>query len=413
SAMSGMYGVVYTDLVQFALAMVGSIGLAIIVYIDMSKGAGLHANLESSPAFRDAVLRFMPDLSTFDSVTFTFLVFIFINWWSACPGSGYAVQRVLATKSEKDSFFAFLWYTICHYLVRPWPWIIVGVCSLCYFPELADSEASFPSMIDRFLPMGFKGIMVASLLAAFMSTLDTHLNWGVSYLINDFYEPYVKPGRAPHHYVRVSRICMILLTLVALVATLRLEKILNAYKYLGLFGSGIGTVMIARWYWWRVNPWSEISAIATSLIVGNTVALLLPDVEAVNGIGGQDFFGLRLVITIAASCSVWIPVTLLTSRRPGEQAKAFYNAMRIGGPGWRRVRRETGVQAAPDHLGKALGGWVLCSALMLALLVGVGKFLLHEWIAGLVCAEIACASAIGLRIVMKGFSFGYSESPPA
>jgi len=173
SALSGLYGVVYTDLIQFALAMTGSILLAIIVYVNISTGDGLHANLESAPGFDRAVLNFLPDLSHWDTAVFTFLVFIGVSWWSAAPGNGYTVQRMLSTRSERDSFLAFLWYNICHYLLRPWPWIIVGVCSLYYFPELADPEASFPSMIAKFMPVGLKGVMVASLLAAFMSTLDT------------------------------------------------------------------------------------------------------------------------------------------------------------------------------------------------------------------------------------------------
>ncbi|NIA13807.1 MAG: sodium:proline symporter [Nitrospiraceae bacterium] len=399
SAMSGLYGVVYTDLVQFALAMAGSITLAVIVYVDISKGDGLHANLASSSGFEEGLLNFLPDLSTFDMATFTFIVFITVSWWGAAPGKGYTVQRLLSTRSERDSFFAFLWYNVCHYLIRPWPWIIVGICSLYYFPDLADSETAFPAMINRFLPVGLKGIIVASLLAAFMSTLDTHLNWGVSYLINDLYEPYIRPGLKPHHYVRVSRISMLLLTILTLFATTKLTSILDAYKYLGVISGGIGTVMIARWYWWRVNAWSEITALALSLVVGNGLTIFLKNTEEV------DYFSVRLVITIGVTLVGWVAVTYLTSRKPTPQTETFYRKMRIGGPGWALLRKTTGVEPRTRDLGRMTAGWLLCSTLMIALLMGAGKFLLHEWTAGLICLAVAVASGIGLKVAMKNVSF--------
>lgn len=398
SALSGLYGVVYTDLIQFALAMTGSIILAIVVYANISTGDGLHANLESAPGFDTAVLNFLPDLNHWDTAVFTFLVFIGVSWWSAAPGSGYTVQRLLSTRSERDSFFAFLWYNICHYLLRPWPWIIVGVCSLYYFPDLEDPEASFPSMIAKFMPVGLKGVMVASLLAAFMSTIDTHLNWGVSYLINDFYQPYLRPGKPPHHYVTVSRVFMVLLTIVALLVTVRLTTILDAYKYLGLFWGGIGTVMIARWYWWRVTAWSEIVAIAVSLVVGNLAAYFLADPE------GADYFGIRLLLTIGISTVAWVGVTLWVNKRPRPQALAFYREMRIAGPGWRRVSEETGVAPEEQSLVTSGAAWLLCCALMIAILVGTGKLLFHEWTAAGICVAVAGVSAFGLARVTRGFN---------
>lgn len=400
SALSGLYGVVYTDLIQFGLAMAGSILLAVIVYFDISKGAGIHANLASAPEFKEAVLNFMPSLETFDLGTFTFLVFIAVAWWSAAPGSGYGVQRMLATRSERDSFLAFLWYNICHYLVRPWPWIIVGVCSLYYFPSLSDSEAAFPSMIARFMPVGLRGVMVASLLAAFMSTLDTHLNWGVSYLVNDLYEPYIRPGAEPHHYVAASRVFMVLLTVAALSITTQLTSILEMYKLLGLFWAGVGTVLIARWFWWRVNAWSEIAAVVASLVVGVAAAIFLAD----DRFGGADLLGVRIVLTLTVSLVVWVVVTFATSHGPSSQAVEFYRQLRVGGPGWTRVREETGVESAPGELGRAAAGWALTTTLMTALLIGTGKFLFHEWTAGIVCTVIAVLAGSALKRVMAKFS---------
>lgn len=397
SALSGLYGVVYTDLIQFALAMLGSFLLAIIVYVDISGGAGLHAHLESAPGFQETVLRFAPDLSQFDLPTFTFLTFILVAWWSGAPGSGYAVQRLLSTKSEHDSFLAFLWYNICHYLLRPWPWIIVGICSIYYFPELADPESSYPSMIAKFMPVGLKGVMVASLLAAFMSTIDTHLNWGSSYLVNDLYQPYLNRDAQPHHYVMVSRVAMVLLTLVALVVTVRLESILKAYEYLGLFWGGIGLVMIGRWYWWRINAWSEISAIVVSLIAGNLLAIYMPDTET------EKLFAVRLLITMGIATPVWVAVTFLTSRQPTPQTEAFYRKMRIGGPGWKRLALDTGLEPIDQKLWHALTGWAVSSLLMVSILVGVGKLLFHEWHIALICGVIFVCCAIVLKRLMRNF----------
>ena len=401
AALSGLYGVVYTDLIQFGLAMLGSIVLAVLVYVDISGGEGLHAHLESAPGFDEVVLRFAPDLSQFDLPTFTFLTFIFVAWWSGAPGSGYGVQRLLSTRSERDSFLAFLWYNICHYLVRPWPWIVVGICSIYYFPQLADPETSYPAMIGRFMPVGMKGVIVASMLAAFMSTIDTHLNWGSSYLINDLYQPYINPNAKPHHYVNVSRIAMVVLTVAALSVTLRLTQILAAYEYLGLFLGGIGPVMIARWYWWRVNPWSEICAIVTTLIVGNLLAfVLLPDTDE------HRLFAVRLLITIGIATPVWVTVTLLTSRRPSAQTEAFYRKMRIGGPGWKRLAVETGVEPLDEKLWHAAAGWLVASLLMVSILVGVGKLLFHEWATAFVCAVVFVCCAVALKKLMRTFKLG-------
>ncbi len=270
TTLSGLYGVVYTDLIQFALAMIGSIALAVIVYVDVSTAHGGWANgFQDVPGLKDDTFNFFPNLSEFDWKVFTFLVVITLQWWSAAPGHGYIVQRMLAARSERDAMLSVFWFSICHYIIRSWPWLIVGLASIIYFPDLADAETAYPQMIDQFLPIGLKGIMVASLLAAFMSTLDTHMNWGASYLINDIYQPFIAPGRDPQHYVKASRVCMVALAATALVVMTKLTGIFAAYKYLAVIFSGVSLLLIVRWYWWKINTWSEISAMATALIVGN------------------------------------------------------------------------------------------------------------------------------------------------
>jgi len=402
STLSGLYGVVYTDLLQFGLAMVGSIGLAAIVYVDASGGAGLAARLAESSGASDGLMNFIPDLSSLDLPAVTFLLYISVTWWGSAPGGGYAVQRLLACRSERDSMLAFLWYNFCHYVLRSWPWLVVGLLSLITLPGLADSEEAFPKMVDRFLPVGLKGVMVASLLAAFMSTLDTHLNWGTSYLINDFYKPYAAPGRSMRHYVGASRVCMLVLTVAALITSTQLEGILAAYKYLGVIMAGVGTVMIARWYWWRVNPWSEISAMACSLVVGNCLVLwLLPDVKPAAGLPAENWFAVRAAANMIVTLAVWVTVTLLTSRKPTEQATAFYRKMRIPGPGWRAVAAATGIQPMRGELATSIVAWLSCTAMMTGLLLGIGKFLFLQPAHGAICLAVALAGGLVLKACMK------------
>ncbi len=374
SSLSGLYGVVYTDLLQFILAMIGSIGLAVIVYMHTSSGdGGLLTRLAGAPEFQQGLLRFFPDLSQLNWALFTFFVYIGITWWAQAPGGGYMVQRLLATRSETDSMLAFLWYNFCHYVLRPWPWILVGLLSLIYYPHLEDSEMAFPLMIDRFLPAGLKGVMVASMLAAFMSTIDTQLNWGASYLINDLYKPYLRKPAWVRFDITASRLGMVLLTLIFLLVTTRMTSILDAYKYLGVIFGGLGTVMIARWYWWRVNAYSEISALIACFVVGNAVELYLPSTDQV------DRFGLRVLITVVGVTVIWMVVTLLTTRSADDQTLAFHRRMKVPGPGWRRIRRLTGIQGEPGEFRDSVVAWLTCTLFMFSILLGSGKLLFHDW----------------------------------
>jgi SSS family solute:Na+ symporter len=369
SAMSGLYGVVYTDIVQFGLAMIGSIGLAVIAYIDASSGEGMMAKLSASTEFKPELLQFFPRYDEISWPLFTFIVYVMVLWWASAPGKGYSVQRLLATKSERDAKLAFLWYAFMHYVMRPWPWIVVGILSLIYFPTVEDSETVFPLMIDHFLPTGLKGIMVAAMLAAFMSTIDTHLNWGASYIVNDVYEPYVVPNASPNHYVWVARFTMIFIMTFAIIATTLIPDILSAFKFIGVFFAGIGTVMIARWFWWRVNAKTELASLIATIIFGTLVLFYLQDED-------NDLFGLRVLVMTFGVAAVWIPVALTTSKEPSEATIAFHKKMQIGGKGWNRISK------IPAELSSGLYEWVLVMALLLCILIGTGKLLFHEWLVG-------------------------------
>lgn len=399
STLSGLYGVVYTDLIQFALAMIGSITLVVIVYVDALRGSSLMAKLSTSPDFKPIMLNFFPDLSSFNLLTFTFFVYVFVAWWAHASGSGYFVQRLLATRSEKDSFLSLVWFNISNYVLRPWPWIVVGLLSLHYLPHLEDPESAFPHMINLFMPVGLKGIMIASLLAAFMSTLDTLLNMGTSYLINDFYQPFINKHKTSKHYVRVSRICMILLTITGLIVTSKLTSILGTYKYLGVIWSGVGTLLIARWYWWRVNAYSEITAIVASFIVANYLQIKLPSTE------GTDLFAVRVVISITVVTIAWVAVTLLTSKKPTKQTLAFYSQVKVGGPGWKKVRQLTGIQPITAQFKENFIAWLSCNFFLFSLLLGIGKFIFHDWVSGLIYMGIMMVSGYILKKYMGKMRF--------
>ncbi|MEM8493926.1 MAG: sodium:solute symporter family protein [Planctomycetota bacterium] len=413
SAASGLYGVAYTDLVQFVLAMVGTIWLAVVAYTSLESGT-LAENLNGVPGFDERLLGLFPDLTSWDILTFTLLVYVMMNWWAIAPGTGYFVQRILATKSEKDSVLAFLWFNFCHYVLRPWPWIIVGLVSMVHFPDLQGSEAeqAFPLMIDKFLGPGIKGIMVAAMLAAFMSTIDTHLNWGASYLVNDLYQPFIKKDGDAKHYVLASRVSMVVLMIAAVIVTTMLTGILDAYKYLGVIVGGIGSVLILRWYWWRVNAWSEITAVLTALIVGNACELWLTNPVGPDG-KETDWFAIRLLITVAVTLVAWVGVTLATSKTPDAQTRQFFERIRVPGPGWRRVSRESGVAALPGEFGRSLLGWFASMALIFGMLMGIGYALLERWPATGVSIVVAVVGGVLLARLLRGsVLFGTAEDVP-
>lgn len=388
SAMSGLYGVVYTDIVQFGLAMIGSIGLAIFAYTDASSGEGIMAKLADAPNFKPELLQFFPRYDEISWPLFTFVVYVMVLWWSSAPGKGYSVQRLLATKSERDAKLAFLWYAFLHYVLRPWPWIIVGILSLIYFPEVEDTEHVFPLMIDHFLPVGLKGIMVAAMLAAFMSTIDTHLNWGASYIVNDVYEPYINRKASPIHYVWVARFTMIFIMATAIVATTLIPDILSAFKFIGVFFAGIGTVMIARWFWWRVNAATELASLIATVVLGTLVLLFVQDPE-------QDLFGLHVLIMTFGVAAIWIPVALISKKTPSQADILFHGKMQIGGVGWNAISK------VPAELTAGIYEWMIVMALLLCILLGTGKLLFHEWLVGSVLIGCATVLLIPFASILK------------
>jgi solute:Na+ symporter, SSS family len=413
TVVAGLHGVVTAEVMQFILAMFVSITLACIIYFNLNSGPGLMENLQQASGFKQELLRFAPEIGTWNLHSVSFIILITIGWWSFAPSNGYFVQRMLASKSERDSLFGLLWFNIAHYILRPWPWIIVGIASLVYFPELKDSESAYPFMVNHFLPIGLKGLMVASLFAAFMSTTDTHLNWGTSYLINDVYAPFIKPGQSNQHYLRIGKFLMAGLTLSTLFISTRLNSILDTFQYIYAIMGGVSLVMLLRWYWWRVNVYAELTALAISFTVA-TILHFNPDLVAyiivdqlhlATTIAGQDTYPVRLLINTLITSVCWIGVAILTNPSPQGQAIAFYNKMKISGPGWNRVRKVSGVNPIEGEFIQNLQATITCLVFLYSLLMAIGKLVFQDYGTGFILLGITLLAAFNLRRVMKQMVF--------
>src|SRR5690348_13739939 len=318
STLSGLWGVLVTDLFQFAVKMGMVIALAVFAVRAVGGMESMKQKLLVIDAGRVAaggaqsgsVLNFVPDLHSAWMPLLTFLVYISLNWWAtwypgAEPGGGgYIAQRMLSAKDEKNSLLATLWFNVAHYAVRPWPWILVGLASLILFPGLERPETGYIRVMIATLPPSLRGLMVAAFAAAYMSTIATQLNWGASYLVNDFYRRFVKRNADQRHYVVASRVATVLLTLVSAVVTSYLSSIAFAWKLLLVTGAGTGGVLLLRWYWWRINAWSEVSSMIAAAVVSLTLQLGWKwDTDQ-----PRDFAWL-MIITVAITTAVWLAVT--------------------------------------------------------------------------------------------------------
>ncbi|OGH63751.1 MAG: hypothetical protein A3I06_10655, partial [Candidatus Lindowbacteria bacterium RIFCSPLOWO2_02_FULL_62_12] len=400
TVMSGLWGVVVTDFFQFALAMFGSISLMIFVLADAGGPAALAGKVQaalssnagavlSSPlAPADQVFNFLPNFATGDMALYTFLFFILIQWWGGGQGGGFLAQRLFATANERHAVLALLWFTIAHFVVRTWPWIVVGLASIVYFADLPDPELAYPKMMIKFLPVGMIGIMVASLLAAFMSTITTHLNWGASYLMNDVYRRFIKTAATDRHYVIVSQFFVVAMTVLGGVMAWQMDSIVGAWLYLSEIASGAAVLGVLRWYWWRINAWSEISALATSLILSNTFRLT-------GFMDGDHLYPARFMIIMGVSTVVWVIVTFATKPVPQEHMVEFYRRVRPGGA-WGPIRR-----LCPDIQGSGIDrlriwSWALGVVTVYLALFGVGWLCIGRYAGGL----LAFTASLGTGAIL-------------
>lgn len=379
SALSGLWGVVVTDAFQFIIAMTGCIILSILV-LDSPQVGGISGLQEKLPPF---VFDFFPkitsDISSFGTAfaltSASFLAYIGIQWWASWypgaepGGGGYVAQRIMSAKDEKHSLLATLFFQIAHYALRPWPWIIVGLCALVLYPELGPEEArmGYIYAMKDFLPMGLKGLLVAAFFAAYMSTIATQLNWGSSYVINDFYRRFIKKSETEKHYVLISRITTFLLMIVSVIVTLFITRISGAWEFILECGAGVGLVLILRWFWWRINAWSEISAMITPFVV-------YPIVKHYGINFPHSLFYLVGVTTI-----VWILATFLTKPTEEEKLKSFYRLIHPGGVLWKKISIQLpDVKSDKGFAGMFLN-WILGVALVYSTLFGIGSLIFADY----------------------------------
>jgi len=348
SILGGLRGVLLTDFLQFIIAMVGAVAAAIIV-VDLPEVGGLNGLLQNSHV-KDSI-SFFPDFTDSSHLITVFIIPLAVQWWSvwypgAEPGGGgYIVQRMLAAKNEKHAMGATMLFNVAHYALRPWPWIIVALTSLVVFPDLASIQEAFPnippnylrndiaySAMLTYLPAGLLGLMIASLIAAVMSTISTHLNWGASYIVNDFYKRFIRKNPSDKEQVFAGRISILVLMMLAALIALVLRNALQAFHILLQIGAGTGLLFLLRWFWWRINPISEITAMVISFLVAVYFEIIHIKIGLEPLMEWQ-----RLIIGVGITSVTWISVTFLTKPSDLETLINFIRKVNPGGPGWKAV----------------------------------------------------------------------------
>jgi len=410
STLSGLWGVLVTDVFQFVIKM-GMVTVLAFYAVDAT--GGMHAMkskllaLDAARGGQGSVLNFVPDLHSAWMPAITFFVYISLIWWStwypgAEPGGGgYIAQRMFCAKDEKNSLLATLWFNIAHYAIRPWPWVITALASLLLFPALKDPETGYIRVLIAYLPPSLRGLMVAAFAAAYMSTIATQLNWGASYLVNDFYRRFLKKNASDRHYVNASQLATVFLTIVSAVVTFYMASIAGAWKLLIVTGAGTGSVLLLRWYWWRINAWSEVSAMIAAFVT----SVILQTAFHLDSDQPVDFAWL-MIFTVGFTTVCWLAVTFLTSPESNDTLIAFYRRTRPSFSGWRRIAVQV-PEVKPSRGGLSnLLDWICGCVLIYGVLFGVGKLLLLETGLGilLVVIGLAAGAVIYWDLSRRGWS---------
>jgi Na+/proline symporter len=418
SSLSGLLGVVMTDVIQFFIAMTGCIVLAIFVINSEAIGGiiGLKAQInEIDPA----ILNFLPTIGaggtaqTLGLSVAAFLTYATVQWWASWypgaepGGGGYIAQRMMSAKSEKDAVYATLFFQIAHYCLRPWPWILVGLAAIVLYPELtaADAKLGYVYAMRDFLPNGFRGLLLVAFFAAYMSTISTQLNWGTSYLVNDFYKRFFTKQRddnddenaqSTKELVMASRVMTFIVMLIALFVTSQLDSIKGAWSFLMQCGAGLGLVLILRWYWWRINAWSEIVATLAPFVVIAVVEIMKSKYMVAN-VSEETLLWLNtfpnvFLLTVAFTTVSWIIATFLTKPTSSAQLQHFYDKVKPMG-NWKPFQQK-------DHRNKELGytflSWILGITFTYAFLFLIGKVILLEWKEAIINGVIVLFSFVAL-----------------
>jgi SSS family solute:Na+ symporter len=413
ATVTGLWGVLVIDMIQFFIKMTAVVAAAVFAVKAVGGMDVLIAKLSATTGPNGVhFLNMLPDFrSNWDLAIAIFIMPLAVQWWAvwypgAEPGGGsYIAQRMLASKSEKDSLGAVLFFNIAHYVMRPWPWILVGLCSLLVYPQLSDIQKAFPHLnphlighdiafpaMLKFLPAGFIGLMVGGLIAANSSTNLTHLNWGASYLVHDFYRRFLHKDATEKHYVMVGRLATVILFLSAGSLVFVLETAKDSFDIILQVGAGTGLLYLVRWFWWRVNAWCEVNAMISSfafsilILILRKVGLVIPTHYA-------------LILTVAGTSVCWILTAFLGPRTDRKTLIKFYKKVRPFGPGWKAIRKEAGVsdaeaRASHESFPLALVGWVSGSLTIWSSLFTVGNILYKRW---------TYAAVLGAVFVVSGF----------
>ncbi|MDA9203538.1 Na+:solute symporter [Flavobacteriaceae bacterium] len=415
SSIGGLRGIIITDFFQFILAMVATFWAAYEI-VNLPQVAGL-TNLLNHP---DVIpkLNLIPDIADTDLFIAVFIIPLAVQWWAvwypgAEPGGGgYVAQRMLSAKDEKNAIWATLLFNFMHYAVRPWPWILIALASIVVFPNLESLQVAFPNTIVgndlaypamiSFLPSGLLGLLVASLIAAFMSTISTHLNWGSSYLVHDFYRRFFVKDRTEKHYVFMGRVFTVLLMVFSAFFALFLNNSLQAFGIILQIGAGTGLIFILRWFWYRVNVYSELTAMIVSFIVALAFEFIVP-----NNFSVEE----KLIIGVTITTISWLLVTIITPPSNMETLQNFYKKIQPGGPGWKKVIEESeskGITISGKKEKWDVPSGILCmlfgSISVYSILFGIGYILYSQTTTGIIFLVISALSVIALMKFWKRLS---------
>jgi SSS family solute:Na+ symporter len=409
ASIAGLWGVLITDVFQFVIAMTASVAAAYYA-LNQPQVGGLSGLVAQIPP---STLQLLPDFGDWSLTLSVLILPLTISWWSVWypgsePGGGsYIAQRILAAKSERDALGGTLFFNVAHYALRPWPWIIVALSSMLVYPTLDDIARAFP-YLDRslighdtaysamltFLPPGVLGLMVAGLLAAYVSTISTHLNWGTSYLVHDLYRRFMRTDADERHYVMMGRLVTGLLMVCAAGMTFLLESARSSFELLLSIGAGSGLLYLLRWYWWRINAWSEIAAMAVSFVVSLGFFA-----------AGKTGYAVEattvLLVTVFATTVAWIAVTLMTRPENESTLIKFYALVRPAGPGWGPIPAKAGVGPSPDSISQQLLGWVLGCMFVYSTLFGAGSALYGYTTQAVIFVIVWLISGLGLLQILR------------
>jgi solute:Na+ symporter, SSS family len=410
SVLSGLWGVVVTDAVQFLIAMVGSIALAWFAVDAVGGLAALKAALATAtPAggrepFGDAATAMWPDGSAMWMLpAITLVTYLCVNWWASWypgaepGGGGYIAQRIFSARNERHGVLATLWFNVAHYALRPWPWVIVALCSLVLYRNgvvnpstgIVDPAFGYVQVMNDYLPVGFRGLLLASFAAAYMSTISTQMNWGSSYIVNDFYRRFIRTGASERHYVFASRVATFITMCLSIIVTYFMNRITSGWELVLTLGAGTGLVYILRWYWWRINAWSEISAMSAALVVSLGLQWT-GTFDSSTPLG----FAQTMLTTVGIATAVWLAATFMTAPEPEAKLIEFYRHVRPPGPGWKAVAAHAGAAggASAERLVPGFVNWALGIAVVYPTLFALREMLFGTWMLAIALIAVALIS---------------------